>query len=1120
LDNEESVGDSCCNTLEIALQAWLALPVQFALLGPVEAHLDGQQLNLGGPKPRALLAMLLLSANEVVSRDRLIEGLWGDRAPATASRSLDSYVSRLRGVLGADRIERRAPGYLVRTQPRELDVDHFEVLLERGREQLRGGDAANASQTLREALSLWRGEPLADLLYEPFAATEVPRLDERRLLAIEERIGADLALGRGSELVGELEGLVRVHPFRERLLASLMLALYRAGRQKDALAAYQAGRVRLVSELGLEPGPELMDLQRRILAHDVDHVAPSVASGKQASTPTSRRRLTNAAFVTAVVAIGVAIGVALGIGGTRASPSPVTTNQVVQVGGGSPGIRVDGTPAAMVAFDNSLWIADPSAQRLTRVDPAGDGVVDRIPVPSPGALAAGAGAVWAASVSGDSIARIDPATGTVTQTIPSGQARAVALAIRQGSLWVADPAGNSLVEISTDSGGVARKVPLDVSPSALAVDGTAIWAADYDSGTVEQVDTRTGRELATVRVGNGPVSLASGLGAVWVANGLDSTVSRIDPRRGTVTATISVASGPSALTVQGQSVWVASEYAQLVSRIDPATDTVVDTRRLDGGPTALAVEGDRVWAGVRPLAPHRGGVLTLLATRPITVDPALHGDLLPPVSDGLTRDGLVTFAQADGVPGTRLVPDLALAIPIPTDAGRIYTFRLRPDILYSDGRRVLAADFRRELERVFNLRSYGTGLFTSIVGAKECLESGAPCSLARGIVTDERTRTIAFHLRAADPSFLTNLTVAGLATPVPGTTPLQVSPSEPIPGTGPYMVASASDEEIRYVRNPRFREWSHAAKPDGNPDEIVMRFESRPDELVRAIEDGRADWITEAVPAALLPDLRRRLAPQVHSNSAPLSLFFWLDTTLPPLAAVRVRQALNFALDRGSIVRIKGGPSAATATCQVLPPGVRGYRPYCPYTQRQRADGRWAAPDLPRARRLVAQSGTMGARIAVWGPTDDPSIPSGMARVVASALRQLGYRTRLCLVPSDYSQVPPGCDSQSIQLAWAGWGDPFASSFFEQWIACQGAQNTTGFCDRHLDREMRRALTAEAADPRKAAVLWHRIDRAVTDRAVWLPLVNPRVVDLVSARVRNYQFHPYWGFLASQAWLD
>lgn len=1102
------------------MQAWLALAVQFALLGPVEAHLDGRRLNLGGPKQRALLAMLLLRANEVVSRDRLIDGLWGEQVPATASRSLDSYVSRLRGVLDVDRIERRAPGYLVRTQPGELDLDRFETLFEQGREQLRGRDAASASQTLREALSLWQAEPLADLLYEPFAATEVPRLYERRILAVEERLDADLALGQGAELVGELEGLVREHPFRERLLASLMLALYRGGRQKDALAAYQAGRARLVSELGLEPGPELQELQRRILEHDPSlgrlEPRPAVRNG-----PRPTRRLTVVFAAACAVAASVVIGVVLGTGGSSASPSPVATNEVVQVGSGSPAsIRVDGTPAAMIALDDSLWVADPNSQALTRVDLEADSVVDRIPVSSPGALTAGAGAVWAASVPGDSIARIDPATGIVTQTIRLGAARAAALATRGRSLWVADSAGNSLVEIATDSGEAVRAVPLDITPRALVVDDAAIWVADYDSGTVAQVDARTGRELATVRVGNGPVALGAGLEALWVVNGLDSTVSRIDPRTSTVTSTISVASGPSALAVAGPSVWVASEYAQLVSRIDPTTDTVVETRPLGGAPTALAISGDQVWAGVRPLTAHRGGTLKLLATRPISIDPALHGDLLPPVSDGLTRDGLVTFAQTAGVSGTRLVPDLAIAIPAPTNAGRTYTFRLRPNIVYSDGRPVLAADFRRELERVFNLHSYGTSLFTSIVGADTCLESHSPCNLSRGIVSDERTGTITFHLRSADPSFLTNLTVAGLATPVPEGTPLQASPSEAIPGTGPYMVASASDEQIRYVRNPRFREWSHAAKPDGSPDEIVMRFDDHAGEIVRAIEDGRADWITEAVPAALLPDLSRRLAPQVHSNSTPITLFYWLGTTLPPFDDVRVRRALNVALDRGAIVRIKGGPSAATATCQVLPPGVRGYRPYCPYTRRLRADGRWSAPDLERARRLVAESGTAGASVAVWGPTDDPSIPSDVARVVASALRQLGYRPRLCLVPSDYSQIPPGCDRQSIQLAWAGWGDPFAFGFFGQWIACHGAQNTTGFCDRRLDREMRRALTVEATDPRKAAVLWHRIDRAVTDRAVWLPLVNPRIIDFVSARVRNYQYHPYWGFLASQAWLQ
>jgi DNA-binding SARP family transcriptional activator len=259
--------------------------VEFAILGPLEARVDGHQLGLGGPKQRAVLAILLLDANRPVSRDRLIDGLWGESPPPSAAHTLDDYVSRLRRTLGGERIKRDPAGYLIRVEPAELDLERFEALLERGRSAAAGGDAAQASNVLGEALDLWRARALADLAYEPFASEAVEQLEERRLLALEARIDADLELGGGSELVAELERLVADHPFRERFLGQLMLSLYRAGRQADALAAYQAFRRRFVEELGIEPGQALRELEPAILRHD-----PSLERPSRAAVATRRRR--------------------------------------------------------------------------------------------------------------------------------------------------------------------------------------------------------------------------------------------------------------------------------------------------------------------------------------------------------------------------------------------------------------------------------------------------------------------------------------------------------------------------------------------------------------------------------------------------------------------------------------------------------------------------------------------------------------------------------------------------------------------------------------------------------------------------------------------------------------
>jgi DNA-binding SARP family transcriptional activator/tetratricopeptide (TPR) repeat protein len=240
--------------------------VEFRLLGPLEVVADGRSLDLGAHKQRALLGLLLLSANSAVPSDRLIDALWDDDPPETARKALQVYVAGLRKQLGRDRLETRPPGYLLKVEPEELDAARFARLQEEGR--------------LDEALSLWRGPPLADLASEQFVQAEIARLDEMRVVCLEERAERELAAGRHTELVGDLEVLVSEHPFRERLRGQLMLALYRSGRQADALEAYSNARTALVEELGIEPGRRLRELHQRILEQD-ERLDPRT----QAATP-------------------------------------------------------------------------------------------------------------------------------------------------------------------------------------------------------------------------------------------------------------------------------------------------------------------------------------------------------------------------------------------------------------------------------------------------------------------------------------------------------------------------------------------------------------------------------------------------------------------------------------------------------------------------------------------------------------------------------------------------------------------------------------------------------------------------------------------------------------------
>ena len=250
--------------------------MEFRILGPLEVHEAGRRVELGGARQRALLAILLTRANQVVSRDVLIDQLFGEEPRATAAGLLQVYVSRLRKALEPDRRRRdqtgmvvtKAPGYLVRVERDELDLERFERLAEEGRQALQAASPEAAREFLVEALALWRGPALADFEYEPFAQAEARRLEELRLAALEDRIEADLALGRQAALVGEIEGLVGQFPLRERLRGQLMLALYRSGRQAEALDTYQAARRVLVDDLGLEPSGALQELERGILRQD------------------------------------------------------------------------------------------------------------------------------------------------------------------------------------------------------------------------------------------------------------------------------------------------------------------------------------------------------------------------------------------------------------------------------------------------------------------------------------------------------------------------------------------------------------------------------------------------------------------------------------------------------------------------------------------------------------------------------------------------------------------------------------------------------------------------------------------------------------------------------------
>lgn len=449
------------------------------------------------------------------------------------------------------------------------------------------------------ALELWRGPALDEFAYEPFAQSTISRLEAARLAALEDRTEGQLLMGRGPELVPELERLVAEHPLRERLIAGLMLALYRAGRQTEALAAYRTARDRMADDLGLEPGPELRELEGRILQHD-----PTLAGRRATFDAITRHRNRNRLAVAAVALTALLIaGLQLGFGAAHARPPRLAgTSGVLAIQTARARLvnvtPLPGAPSAVTGGSGSIWVTEPGVDAVLRIDPSSGVVVDRIPLDDePGSVAWGRDAIWVASSVGATLTRIDPAVEAVTQSIALPGSSAAAVAFGDGRLWVADSVTRRLFEVDPSLGSVRRTLTLDVQPSAITTTAGAVWIAGYDKNVVEELDPRSGRTLARVHVGDGPAAFAFAAGSLWVANSLDATVSRIDVATKTVVALIPVGSGPTALVAADRSVWVANRDSGSISRIDPGRDRSTAVITVGGVPTSLAVSAGRVWAG-------------------------------------------------------------------------------------------------------------------------------------------------------------------------------------------------------------------------------------------------------------------------------------------------------------------------------------------------------------------------------------------------------------------------------------------------------------------------------------------------------------------------------------------
>jgi YVTN family beta-propeller protein len=948
--------------------------VEFRILGPLEVVEEGHSLALAAGKQRALLAILLVHANKVVSTDELIDGLWGERPPASAAKSIQIYVSQLRKAIGNGALLTRPPGYVLRIEPGELDFDRFENLLDQGKQALAANDPAGAATKLRDALSLWRGSPLADFTYEPFARPEIARLEELHFNALEERIEADLALGQHTRLIGELEALVAQHPLRERLRGQLMLAFYRCGRQAEALELYQQTRRLLRDELGLEPSPALQELEHAVLRQDTALAGP--AREPSWAAPTAALRRPRTLIVTGALVLAVALAAGLfevlrnsgAPGLARVAPNalgainPKTNRVVAQV-------PVGAQPSDVIYAYGALWVSNQIDGTISRVDPKALQQTRAIQLAAaPHGLAAVKGAIWVATDEG--VELIDPAFNNIRRTLTIHGRKPTAgypfpsapidVASTPGAAWITTSTGGglggTLVHADPKTGRSVEVITTGDNPAAIAPIGTGIWVADRADNKVSHVDS-TGAVTDVIPVGHAPSGIAAGLGAVWVADADDDDVKRIDPESRSIATTISVGRHPAAVAVGAGAAWVANQFDGTVSRIDPHSNRVVKTIHVGGSPVGIAISPSLVWVTVQtnPLAPGsnigEGGVVRIDG-RP-NFDPPQAGfdfDAIPLLYATCAR--LLNYPDRSGPEGSRLQPEVARSMPAVSADGKTYTFTLRSGYRFSppSNEPVNAATFKYTIERALDRRAKSPALLggyaDDIVGAR-AYERGKAQHIA-GVIAQGDKLTIeltkpagGFPARISMPFFCA----------VPTNTPIDPK-GVPIPSAGPYYVASAAPQGLILKRNPNYK----GPRPR-RPSEIVYSRTGNPARAVERVMSGEIDYAS--VWAAYAGKLQRRYSN--HTKAGHRQFFvdplwavdaFALNTSRPLFSDPKLRRAVNYAIDRRALAREGsfflggGGPLSSVPTDQYLPSVVPGFKDFSIYP---------LSPDVSRAKRLAGR---------------------------------------------------------------------------------------------------------------------------------------------------------------------
>ncbi len=750
---------------------------------------------------------------------------------------------------------------------------------------------------------------------------------------------------------------------------------------------------------------------------------------------------------------------------------------------------------------------------MVKIDPHSRAVVDTIRGVggTPQALATSGDDLWVAGYDEKVLARINIPTGVVVAKIPVG-IEPVAVVAGPDGVWVANSGDNTVQRVSPATEKADPPIPVGDGPAALALYESTLWVANGRADTLTQLDARTGKRIAAdIPVDSGPAALAVTATDVWVANEFGQSLNRV-PKSSLKAKRIEVADGPSALAVLDGEVWVSNYYGGSISRVDIATNTVQEFP-VDSAPRAMTVVDGQVWtgSGAYANADHRGGTLVWTGAPGSTMevfDPAEGGT---PEYGNLARlvyDGLMANRLRGGGAAFALVPDLATHQPEPTDGGRTYTFAIRPNIRYSTGSIVRASDFVRGMERVLQPGNDNTISFAAILGSETCA-SKSGCDLSRGMEADDGTGLLTIRLSRPDPDLLSKL--AMLVYPTPEGTPVGNLTSESLPGTGPYQVADVDRGSVTLTRNPYFKQWSFGAQPDGYPDVIAYRLAPSIEGAMADVLAGRADgaWPLGQIPTAITSQ-----PAYLRTYDLLDTQFIFLNRTQPPFDDKRVRQAFSYAIDRRRVAEIGGGQ----VTCQLLPETFPAFRWNCPH-QLGSADGRYEGPDLATARRLVAESGTAGAKVVVHYGRAMGALEE-IARLSASVLADLGYEVEVRPFPDrpitseddyfDTTQV-------AIPLGWlADYLRP--GTFYDFVSSCAGSTFTRG-CDPRIDAMATEARALARTDPSRSLATWTEVDRLLVDDAAMVATHTLPGRAVVSPSLRNVVVRPGFGPILGQLWV-